>query len=53
VRQRLADAGIAQIDDLQLCTYEDPQRFFSFRRTTHKKESDYGRQISVIRIAPR
>ena len=53
VRRRLADAGIAQIDDLQLCTYEDPQRFFSFRRTTHRKEPDYGRQISVIRITPR
>ncbi|MFZ1813609.1 MAG: peptidoglycan editing factor PgeF [Rhizobiaceae bacterium] len=32
------------------CTYADPDRFFSFRRTTHMGESDYGRQISVIML---
>lgn len=30
------------------CTYEDEARFFSFRRTTHRAEADYGRQISAI-----
>ena len=30
------------------CTYLDPDRFYSFRRTTHKKEADYGRLISAI-----
>jgi len=29
-------------------TYEDEDQFFSYRRTTHKGEPDYGRQISVI-----
>jgi YfiH family protein len=32
------------------CTYADPARFFSYRRTTHKGEPDYGRQISAILI---
>lgn len=31
-------------------TYTDPDRFYSYRRTTHKREADYGRQISVIRV---
>ena len=30
------------------CTYADEARFFSYRRTTHKNEPDYGRQISAI-----
>lgn len=32
------------------CTYSDPERFFSYRRTTHAREADYGRLISVIRL---
>ncbi len=32
------------------CTYADENRFFSFRRATHRKEPDYGRQISVIML---
>ncbi len=45
---RLREAGLAQVDTLPHDTYPDAQRFFSFRRTTHRKEPDYGRQISVI-----
>ncbi|WP_455476441.1 peptidoglycan editing factor PgeF [Bartonella sp. B17] len=33
---------------LELCTYKDEQRFFSYRRAVHRKEPDYGRQISAI-----
>ena len=32
------------------CTYEDPDRFYSYRRATHAQEADYGRLISVIRL---
>ncbi|KAB7610433.1 peptidoglycan editing factor PgeF [Amylibacter sp. SFDW26] len=32
------------------CTYSDPDRFFSYRRSCHKSESDYGRLISTIRL---
>ncbi len=44
---RLAAAGVAAAS-LDLCTYADPERFFSFRRTTHRGEADYGRQLSAI-----
>jgi YfiH family protein len=46
---RLAATGIAA-ESLDLCTYPDSDRFFSYRRTTHAKEPDYGRQISAIAI---
>lgn len=46
---RLARAGV-QAENLNLCTYPDDKRFFSFRRTTHLSEPDYGRQISAIAI---
>jgi YfiH family protein len=45
---RLVRAGIAQPDDLGLCTYADAGRFFSYRRTTHRAEPDYGRHLSAI-----
>ena len=32
------------------CTYSEPERFFSYRRTTHAGEPDYGRLISAIRL---
>lgn len=32
------------------CTYSDPERFFSYRRTTHQGEPDYGRLISAIAL---
>jgi YfiH family protein len=45
---RLAKAGIADIAKLGLCTYPPQNGFFSFRRTTHRGEADYGREISAI-----
>jgi hypothetical protein len=47
---RLGAAGCAEITDLGLCTYAEEDRFFSFRRATHRRESDYGRQISAIAL---
>ena len=44
-------AGIRQVEDLGLCTYADPDRFFSFRRTTHRAEPDYGRHVNAIALA--
>ena len=32
------------------CTYGEPESFYSFRRTTHRREPDYGRQLSAILI---
>jgi YfiH family protein len=50
VAARLQDANILSIENLQLCTYRDATRFFSYRRSCHKHEPDYGRQISAIMI---
>jgi YfiH family protein len=47
---RLREAGIGRAIWTGHCTYRDPERFFSFRRTTHLGEADYGRLISVIRV---
>lgn len=52
VAARLAAAGLARVDALGLDTYADEARFFSFRRATHRGEPDYGRQISLIGLAP-
>ncbi|MDK4720815.1 peptidoglycan editing factor PgeF [Rhizobium sp. CNPSo 3968] len=46
---RLRKAGVTA-ESLNLCTYPDPELFFSYRRTTHAREPDYGRQISAIAI---
>ena len=47
---RLRRAGVGQVEWTRHCTYADPDRFFSYRRTTHAGEADYGRLISVIRL---
>lgn len=47
--QRLLDAGV-RAENLRVDTYPDAERFFSYRRTTHAGEPDYGRQISAIAI---
>jgi YfiH family protein len=51
VVHRLLAAGIGEVEALNLDTYADPDRFFSFRRATHRGEADYGRQLSAIGIA--
>jgi polyphenol oxidase len=48
---RLKKARIGSVENLALCTYADEQRFYSYRRTTHRKEPDYGRLISGIVLA--
>jgi YfiH family protein len=47
---RLIAAGIDEVEALNLDTYTDADRFFSFRRATHRHEADYGRQLSAIAI---
>jgi YfiH family protein len=49
---RLKAAGVGSFTNLDLCTYSDEERFFSYRRTTHRKEPDYGRLISTIALTP-
>jgi len=45
IRSGLSDANVGQMG---LCTYQETDAFFSYRRTTHRGEPDYGRQISAI-----
>lgn len=47
--ERLEKSGVAA-QNLGICTYPDADRFFSFRRTTHLAEPDYGRQIAAIAL---
>ncbi|MEX1147739.1 MAG: laccase domain-containing protein, partial [Sphingomonadales bacterium] len=48
VAHRLRGAGVGVVDALHLDTYGDEDRFFSYRRATHRHEADYGRQVSAI-----
>ncbi len=48
VAHRLAAAGVRKVEMLGLDTYAEEDRFYSFRRATHRREPDYGRQISII-----
>ncbi len=48
---RLRRDGAGTVVNLGLCTFSDEARFFSYRRTTHRAERDYGRQISAIALS--
>ncbi|HJZ21314.1 MAG TPA: laccase domain-containing protein, partial [Bradyrhizobium sp.] len=47
IRMRLENAGVLVIDDIGLDTYSD-DRFFSYRRSVHRQEPDYGRHVHAI-----
>lgn len=51
VTHRLGRLGLSGAERQAPCTYENESMFFSFRRATHRKEPDYGRQISAIVVA--
>jgi len=47
---RLREAGVGHAEWTRHCTFGDSERFYSYRRTTHAQEPDYGRLIAVIRL---
>jgi YfiH family protein len=47
IRMRLEHAGIPLIDDTGIDTYAD-ERFYSYRRSVHRREPDYGRHVHAI-----
>ncbi|WP_019218940.1 peptidoglycan editing factor PgeF [Bartonella florencae] len=47
ILNQLKEAGV-NASCLELCTYQDEQRFFSHRRAIHRNEPDDGRQFSAI-----
>jgi YfiH family protein len=49
IRMRLENAGVLMIDDLGVDTYSD-ERFYSYRRSVHRNEPDYGRHVHAIAL---
>ena len=47
---RLRQAGVGVAEWTRHCTYSDPDRFYSYRRSVHNKEADYGRLIAAITL---
>ncbi|MDH7795520.1 MULTISPECIES: peptidoglycan editing factor PgeF [unclassified Beijerinckia] len=47
---QLEKSGVGAFENLGLDTYADEARFFSYRRTTHRGENDYGRLIAAIAL---
>ena len=47
---RMKAIGIGTVIDCGLCTYTREEEYFSYRRTTHAGEKDYGRQIAAITL---
>jgi YfiH family protein len=50
VAARIARAGVARIEDIGHCTYADAGNFFSYRRSCHRGEPDYGRHVNAIAL---
>ena len=48
--KRLRSAGIKHAEWTRHCTYADAERFYSYRRSVHRKEADYGRLIAAISL---
>ena len=51
IAARLSGAGITRIEDIGRCTYADADTFYSYRRSVHRNESDYGRHINAIALS--
>ena len=47
---RLRGSGVADAEWTRHCTYSEPARFFSYRRSVHAQEADYGRLIAAIAL---
>lgn len=52
VQSRLSKIGLKSVSTVPHCTYARADDYFSFRRTTHRGESDYGRNLSAIVLMP-
>jgi YfiH family protein len=50
IAMRATEANVGSFEDLALDTYSDETRFFSYRRTTHRGEPDYGRLIAAVAL---
>jgi polyphenol oxidase len=50
LQRQMKLAGVGTVINLDLCTYADEAKFFSYRRATHRGETDYGRLISALAL---
>ncbi len=50
IADRVQRAEVANFEDLALCTFAEPECFFSYRRMTKLGEPDYGRHINAIAL---
>ena len=53
IGHRARRAGVTCFEDLDLDTYADEGRFYSYRRATHRGEADYGRLVAAIALRAR
>ena len=51
ITMRMEKAGVAAFRNLGLDTYADEERFYSYRRSVHRSEPDYGRLVAGIALA--
>ena len=47
---QIKKSGVRKVNYIDSCTYENPDLYFSYRRSVHKSEPDYGRMISTIML---
>jgi hypothetical protein len=52
VKDRVVAAGVGTVEVIANCTYAQHEDYFSYRRATHAKEPDYGRNLSAITLNP-
>ncbi|MCC3244990.1 polyphenol oxidase family protein [Methylocystis sp. WRRC1] len=51
IASRVEALGVASFESLAVDTYTDETRCFSYRRSVHRREPDYGRLVSAIALA--
>ena len=50
IEMRVAQAGVASFEDIRVSTYANEESCFSYRRSVHRGEEDYGRLVSAIAL---
>ncbi|MBI1980096.1 MAG: laccase domain-containing protein [Methylocystis sp.] len=50
IASRVEALNVASFEDLGVDTYADEARCFSYRRSVHRREPDYGRLVSAITL---
>ena len=48
INKEISNLGINSVENIELDTFSKKEFFYSYRRSQHNKEKDYGRCISVI-----